>query len=112
MNTVNKQADELLLQPTYWAKFHFDPPTSDVASAVKTPNAIHAQLMIVLTGTDYTTRKIAKYKPTVPVMRFFTTDMKVDRQLQIHRGLYPVVPDSLDQAPTTAEAIAHAKKIR
>ncbi|RMX70140.1 hypothetical protein DD238_000269 [Peronospora effusa] len=112
MNTVNRQADELLLQPTYCAKFQFDPPTSDVASAAMTPNEMHAQLMIVLTGTDYTARKIAKYKLTVPVMRFFTTDMKVGRQLQIHRGPYPVVPDSLDQAPTTADAIDHAKKIR
>ncbi|CAH0513826.1 unnamed protein product [Peronospora belbahrii] len=114
MNTVIKEADELLLQPTYRAKFQFDPPTSDVesavSSAVKTANEMHAQLMIVLTRTGYTARKVAKYKPTVPVM-CFTTDKKVGRQLQIHRGLYPVVPDYLDQAPTTAEAVAHAKKI-
>ncbi|CAI5737407.1 unnamed protein product [Peronospora destructor] len=114
MNTVIKEADELLLQPTYRAKFQFDPPTSDVesavSSAVKTANEMDAQLMIVLTRTGYTARKVAKYKPTVPVM-CFTTDLKVGRQLQIHRGLYPVVPDSLDQAPTTAEAIARAKKM-
>ncbi|KUF94262.1 hypothetical protein AM588_10009832 [Phytophthora nicotianae] len=106
--------DQLLLKPNYQAKFQFDPPTSDVesavSSAVKTANEMHAQLMIVLTRTGYTARKVAKYKPTVPVM-CFTTDLKVGRQLQIHRGLYPVVPDYLDRAPTTAEAIAHAKKM-
>uniref|UniRef100_A0AAV1UV78 Pyruvate kinase n=1 Tax=Peronospora matthiolae TaxID=2874970 RepID=A0AAV1UV78_9STRA len=114
MTSVIKEADELLLQPAYRAKFQFDPPTSDVesavSSAVKTANEMHAQLMIVLTRTGYTARKVAKYKPTVPVM-CFTTDKKVGRQLQIHRGLYPVVPDTFDHAPTTAEAIAHAKKM-
>ncbi|KAG2786158.1 Pyruvate kinase [Phytophthora cactorum] len=114
MNTVIKEADQLLLKPNYQAKFQFDPPTSDVesavSSAVKTANEMHAQLLIVLTRTGYTARKVAKYKPTVPVM-CFTTDLKVGRQLQIHRGLYPVVPDYLDRAPTTAEAIAHAKKM-
>jgi pyruvate kinase len=114
MNTVIKEADQLLLQPAYQAKFQFDAPTSDVesavSSAVKTANEMKAQLMIVLTRTGYTARKVAKYKPTVPVM-CFTTDLKVGRQLQIHRGLYPVVPDYLDQVPTTAEAIAHAKKM-
>ncbi|KAE9040313.1 Pyruvate kinase [Phytophthora rubi] len=114
MNTVIKEADELLLHPTYRAKFQFDPPTSDVesavSSAVKTANEMNAQLMIVLTATGYTARKVAKYKPTVPVM-CFTTNLKVGRQLQIHRGLYPVVPDYLERRPTTAEAIAHAKKM-
>ncbi|KAI9919270.1 hypothetical protein PsorP6_017758 [Peronosclerospora sorghi] len=114
MNTVIKEADELLLQPTYRAKFEFDPPTSDVesavSSAVKTANEMNAQLLIVLTRTGYTARKVAKYKPTVPVM-CFTTDKKVGRQLQIHRALYPVVPKDLDRAPTTAEAISHAKAL-
>ncbi|KAH7491429.1 Pyruvate kinase [Phytophthora ramorum] len=114
MNTVIKEADELLLQPTYRAKFRFAPPTSDVesavSSAVKTADEMKAQLMIVLTATGYTARKVAKYKPTVPVM-CFTTNLKVGRQLQIHRGLYPVVPDDLTRRPTTAEAIAQAKKM-
>ncbi|GMF43480.1 unnamed protein product [Phytophthora fragariaefolia] len=114
MNTVIKEADELLLLPPYQAKFEFGPPTSDiepaVSSAVKTANEMNAQLMIVLTTTGNTARTVAKYKPTVPVM-CFTTNLKVGRQLQLHRGLYPVVPDNLDRRPTTAEAIAHAKKM-
>ncbi|TDH74279.1 hypothetical protein CCR75_005070 [Bremia lactucae] len=114
MNTVIKEADQLLLLPNYQAKFQFEPPTSDVesavSSAVKIANEMRAQLLIVLTRTGYTARKVAKYKPTVPVM-CFTTDQKVGRQLQIHRGLYPVVSSCLDRSPTTAEAISHAKKM-
>ncbi|POM64734.1 LOW QUALITY PROTEIN: Pyruvate kinase [Phytophthora palmivora] len=94
--------------PNYQAKFQFDLPTSDVestvSSAAKTANEMHAQLMIALTRTGYTVRKVTNYKPIVPVM-CFTTNLKVGRHLQIHRGLYPVVPDYLDRAPTTAEAM-------
>ncbi|POM62930.1 Pyruvate kinase [Phytophthora palmivora] len=61
----------------------------------------------VQTRTGYTACKVVKYKPTVPVM-CFTTGLKVGRQLQIHHGLYPVVPGYLNLATTTAEAIAQA----
>ncbi|RLN77593.1 hypothetical protein BBJ28_00000448 [Nothophytophthora sp. Chile5] len=114
MMTVIKEADSLLLEPATRAKFHFAPPTSDVesivSSAVKTADEMKAQLLIVLTDTGYTARKVAKYKPTVPVM-CFTQSKKVGRQLQIHRGLYPVVPVVEDRRPTTAEAIVHAKNL-
>ncbi|TMW58962.1 hypothetical protein Poli38472_007107 [Pythium oligandrum] len=112
MMTVIKEADHLLEHAQY--QFEFDPATSDVesiaSSAVKTANEMNAKLLIVLTDSGHTARKVAKYKPTVPVM-CFTANKKIGRQLQIHRSLYPVVPEETDRRPTTAEAIVAAKKM-
>lgn len=112
MMTVIKEADHLLEHAKY--QFEYEPASSDIesiaSSAVKTANERKAKLLIVLTDTGYTARMVAKYKPTVPVM-CFTASKKIGRQLQIHRGLYPVVPDASDRRPTTAEAIAAAKKM-
>ncbi|DAZ93153.1 TPA: hypothetical protein N0F65_006352 [Lagenidium giganteum] len=112
MMTVIKEADQLLERGHF--EFEWDPATSDVesiaSSAVKTAHEMKAKLLIVLTDTGYTARKVAKYKPTVPVM-CFTPSRKIGRQLQIHRGLYPVVPADQTRRPTTAEAIVDAKKM-
>ncbi|KAJ0392273.1 hypothetical protein ATCC90586_011157 [Pythium insidiosum] len=112
MMTIIKEADSLLERQQY--QFEWDPATSDVesvaSSAVKTANEMNAQLLIVLTETGYTARMVAKYKPKVPVM-CFTPSKKIGRQLQIHRGLYPVVPRESDRRPTTSEAIVAAKKM-
>ncbi|GAB9468793.1 hypothetical protein Gpo141_00006100 [Globisporangium polare] len=112
MMTVVREADELLSGNHY--ELEFDAATSDVesiaSSAVKTAHEMNAKLLIVLTETGFTARMVAKYKPTVPVM-CFTNNKKIGRQLQVHRGLYPVVPEEQDRRPTTAEAIKDAKKM-
>jgi pyruvate kinase len=111
MLTVIKEADHLL--ENGHREYEWEAATTDVesiaSSAVKTANEMNAKLLIVLTDTGYTARKVAKYKPNVPVM-CFTSSRKIGRQLQIHRGLYPVVPAEQDRRPTTAEAIIEAKK--
>jgi len=43
----------------------------------------------VLSKTGSTAKLVAKHRPKVPIMAFMT-DPKVGRQLQIHRGIYPV----------------------
>jgi pyruvate kinase len=112
MMTVVREADELLMNNHY--ELEFESATSDVesiaSSAVKTAHEMNAKLLIVLTETGFTARMVAKYKPTVPVM-CFTNNKKIGRQLQVHRGLYPVVPAEQDRRPTTAEAIKDAKKM-
>ncbi|TYZ57950.1 hypothetical protein PybrP1_002019 [[Pythium] brassicae (nom. inval.)] len=112
MMTVVREADELLTSGHY--ERAFDPAQSDVesiaSSAVKTAHEMNAKLLIVLTETGFTARMVAKYKPTVPVM-CFTHNKKIGRQLQVHRGLYPVVPENQDRRPTTVEAIKDAKKM-
>lgn len=112
MMTVVREADQLLASGHF--EREFDPATSDVesiaSSAVKTADEMNAKLLIVLTETGFTARMVAKYKPTVPVM-CFTSNKKIGRQLQVHRGLYPVVPANHDRRPTTVEAITDAKKM-
>lgn len=112
MMTVVREADELLTTAHY--EREFDPADSDVesiaSSAVKTADEMDAKLLIVLTETGFTARMVAKYRPTVPVM-CFTHNKKIGRQLQVHRGLYPVVPENQDRRPTTVEAIKAAKKM-
>jgi pyruvate kinase len=112
MMTVIKEADQLLETAKY--QFEWDPATSDIesvaGSAVKTANEMNAKLLIVLTDTGHTARMVAKYKPAVPVM-CFTSNKKIGRQLQIHRSLYPVVPEDTSRRPTAAEAITAAKKM-
>ncbi|KAJ0400800.1 hypothetical protein ATCC90586_008087 [Pythium insidiosum] len=113
MMTIIKEADGLLAEHSQY-QFEWDPATSDVesiaSSAVKTANEMNAQLLIVLTDTGYTARKVAKYKPNVPVM-CFTPSKKIGRQLQIHRGLYPIVPEDTTRRPTSSEAIVAAKNL-
>lgn len=112
MMTVIREADSLLETSQY--AFEYEGSSSDVesiaSSAVKTANELNANLLIVLTETGYTARKVAKYKPTVPVM-CFTANKKVARQLQVHRSLYPVVPGNQEHRPTPAEAISQAKSM-
>jgi pyruvate kinase len=62
-------------------------------SAVNTALQVKADLVIVLTATGDTSRFVAKYQPTVPVMAFCTSE-KVGRQLQLHKGIFPVVLSS------------------
>ncbi len=58
-------------------------------AAVTSAENIGAKLIIVLTASGDTSRMVAKYRPSVPVMSFCSTE-KVGRQLQIHRGIYPI----------------------
>lgn len=110
MMTVIKEADQLIEKSPI--EIAWDPATSDVesiaSSAVKTANEMNAKLLIVLTDTGYTARKVAKYKPKVPVM-CFTQSHKIGRQLQLHRALYPVIATN-NQRPTIVEAIKEAKE--
>jgi len=79
----------------------------DIASAFETP------LIIVLSKSGNTARMIAKYRPSVPVMAFMT-DPKVGRQLQIHRGLFPVCISedaNVDKYQEPSEAIQAAKAL-
>lgn len=76
-------------------------------SAVKAGTALNAALIIVITKNGNTARLVARQRPQVPVMTF-CSDIKVARQLQIHRGLFPVVTD---HELTQHEALRAAKKL-
>jgi pyruvate kinase len=80
-------------------------------SAVDASLNFKAPLIIVLSRTGETARLVAKHRPEVPVMAFIT-DPKVGRQLQIHRGIFPVcVTKDVEFWKAPKEAVASAKQL-
>ncbi|KDO20647.1 pyruvate kinase [Saprolegnia parasitica CBS 223.65] len=108
MMSVVKEADAYTKREQY--KTDALSQQEAVASAVATTaKALHAAMIVVMTETGDVARLVSKHKPSVPVM-CYTTSQKVGRQLQVHRGLYPIV------APTKCkmnlhDAILTAKKL-
>ncbi len=81
-------------------------------SAVHTAVQIKANLIIVLTATGETSRYVAKYRPNAPVMSFCTSE-KVGRQLQLHKGIFPVVlgDEETKYEDRPSAALRYAKRI-
>lgn len=73
---------------------------------------LNADLIIVLTTRGNFARAVAKHRPQIPVM-VFCSELKVARQLQIFRGLFPVLPPQMQGASVEdiPEAIRTAKEI-
>lgn len=110
MMSIVKEADTLH-QTKRWT---FDSASSDVesiaSSAVKVAHELNTQLIIVLTDTGFTAQMVAKYRPNVPVM-CFASSQKIARQLQLHRGLFPIVSENTSSRPTPEEALKQAKDL-
>ena len=51
----------------------------------------------MLTTRGNFARAVAKHRPQIPVM-VFCSELKVARQLQLFRGLFPVLPPNLQGA--------------
>ena len=77
------------------------PAEAAALSAVKAAKALKASLIISVSASGATTWRVARHKPSVPVMSFGSC-AKVARQLQIFRGVYPVVMPDAGHKPTTA----------
>lgn len=59
-------------------------------SAVEAAFSLNAKLIIVITESGSVARAVARYRPNVPVLAF-CSDPRVARQLQLHRGIFPVL---------------------
>ncbi|ETV97041.1 pyruvate kinase [Aphanomyces invadans] len=95
----------------FMSRFPISPPVvtgrdSLASAAVNVAYELKAKLIVALTKDGTLARDVAKYKPSVPVMSY-TPSRKVGRQLQLHRGLYPVVSESM----TLEEALEDAVKM-
>lgn len=64
------------------------------ANAVKTSWDVHAALIVVLTQSGSTATNISKYRPIAPVLAV-TSSEQVARQVQVLRGIYPLLVDSM-----------------
>jgi len=58
-------------------------------AAVDAAKSFNTPLILVMSKSGHQARMVAKYRPSVPVMAFMTNP-KVGRQLQLHRGIFPV----------------------
>lgn len=61
---------------------------------VKTSWDVHAALIVVLTQSGTTATNISKYRPIAPVLAV-TSSEQAARQVQVLRGIYPLVVDSM-----------------
>ncbi|CAK4082181.1 unnamed protein product [Aphanomyces euteiches] len=95
---------------TFVPRFQAPPVRSDrdslASAAVNVAFELKAKLIVAMTKDGTLARDVAKFKPSVPVMSF-TPSRKVGRQLQLHRGLYPVVSETI----TLEEALDDAIKM-
>ncbi|OQS06151.1 pyruvate kinase [Thraustotheca clavata] len=108
MMSVIKEADAYVKREQY-KKEALSQKEAVACAVATTAKSLHAAMIVVMTASGEVARLVSKHKPSVPVM-CYTTSQKVGRQLQIHRGLYPIV------APTPCkmnlqEAISTAKKL-
>lgn len=62
--------------------------------AVKAAFDIHARLIIVLTSTGLTARKVSRYKPKCPVLAV-TPNEWAAKGILVHRGVYSMLVGSL-----------------
>lgn len=62
---------------------------------VKTSWDVHAALIIVITQSGKTAINISKYRPIAPVLAV-TSSPTAARQMQILRGIYPLLVDSME----------------
>ncbi|OQR87635.1 pyruvate kinase [Achlya hypogyna] len=108
MMSVVKEADAYTKREQY--KTEALSQQEAIARAVATTaKSLHAAMIVVMTETGDVARLVSKHKPSVPVM-CYTMSQKVGRQLQVHRGLYPIVAPSEDDM-TLESAISTAKKL-
>ena len=77
------------------------------ASTVRTAQQIQAKLIIVFTQKGVTARRIARHKPTQPILAL-SPDPKTIRQLAFSWGTHPMIMKSLTDFD---EMIEYAKKI-
>ena len=65
--------------------------------------------MICLSPCGAVARDVAACRPHVPVM-CYVASQKVGRQLQVHRGLYPIIHET-EARPTVPQALASAQEM-
>ena len=83
--------------------------SSPVQSAVDLAHSAQAKVMMVLTTTGALAREVAQCRPQLPVM-CYAGSQKVGRQLQIHRGLYPIIHEGA-ALPSVEQALENAQEM-
>ena len=73
---------------------------------------INASAIIAVTTSGYTAEKMAKYKPSAPIIAA-TPDKKTYHQQALTRGVYPVITEFSDKwSDLMAEAVSGAERMK
>jgi len=87
---------------------------SIAAAAVTMAVQIEADLIIAISRKGETVRRLAKYRPHIPIMAFVQTP-DLGKRLVLHRGVYPIVMDAAAQVASehdrVVESLRTAKEI-
>ncbi len=108
MMSVIKEADALVQSRAFVAPKVVGEREAVAASVVQTARDLHAALIVVLTPKGELAQLVSKFRPNVPVL-CYTQSLKIGRQLQMYRGLYPIVTTKEHLA--LEDAIEVAKKM-
>ena len=76
-------------------------------SVIRTALDVEAKFIVALTESGFTARKVARYRPTQPIIAL-TPDEKTSKQLKISYGCYP---QSIGGFKTVTETVTETKKI-
>jgi len=76
-------------------------------SVIRTALDVEAKFIVALTESGFTARKVARYRPTQPIIAL-TPDEKTGKQLKISYGCYP---QSIGGFKTVTETVTETKKI-
>jgi len=87
-----------------------DPVESVCSSAVEASNDAKCKLIVALTETGFTARRLAKYRPKATILAITASESTV-RHLQVCRGVVPVLTASFVGTDSViAKALAKAKE--
>ena len=78
-------------------------------SAVSLARSSNAAAIIVITSTGQAARRVSKFRPAVPIVTL-TNDNKIQRQIQLCYGVYPLVIEFSQAEETVVRGIEAAKK--
>jgi len=73
-------------------------------AAVEISNNLNAACIIVISKDGSLANIISKFRPSVPVLAFVSNE-KIGRLLQIHRGVYPIVDQTVADAAGKNSAV-------
>ncbi len=104
MNNIAVNAEQSIATHRRYAVHEGDPVDSISSSVIHNAEDINATAIAAFTGSGFTPRIIARYKPKQPII-VFTTDELVARQLLLSSGCYPVAVQKFKTIDAIIEAV-------
>ena len=117
MSKIVRQAELDAEEVNQYMFLEVEADEKDVSNAIghaacTTARDINASAIIAVTTSGYTAEKMAKYKPSAPIIAA-TPDKKTYHQQALTRGVYPVITEFSDKwSDHMAEAVSGAERMK